>query len=210
MQAFLRYGVILSFFISLISLAILILNTFSFGKRAFYAEPQAKGRKGILYAFTRGMMPWEKESARKHLMTYIAGVFFHSGIFSAMFYILSLVVPFNVNIYFIYFLRILMGIGIVCGLGLLLKRIFLPFLSKISCLDDYAANILVNIALILAFTDTFIQNIRTFLFFVTIFLLFYLPIGKIRHCFFFFYSRVLFGLFFGRRGVLPQKNLLKF
>lgn len=210
MQAFLRYGVILSFFISLISLAILILNTFSFGKRAFYAEPQGKGRKGILYAFTRGMMPWEKESARKHLMTYIAGVFFHSGIFSAMFYILSLVVPFNINIYFIYFLRILMGIGIVCGLGLLLKRIFLPFLSKISCLDDYAANILVNIALILAFTDTFIQNIRTFLFFVTIFLLFYLPIGKIRHCFFFFYSRVLFGLFFGRRGVLPQKNLLKF
>ena len=210
MQAFLRYGVILSFFISLISLAFLILKTFSFGKRAFYAEPQGKGRKGVLYAFTRGMMPWEKESARKHLMTYIAGVFFHSGIFSSMFYILSLVVPFNINIYFIYFLRILMGIGIVCGLGLLLKRIFLPFLSKISCLDDYAANILVNIALILAFTDTFIQNIRTFLFFVTIFLLFYLPIGKIRHCFFFFYSRVLFGLFFGRRGVLPQKNLLKF
>lgn len=210
MQAFLRYGVILSFFISLISLAFLILKTFSFGKRAFYAEPQGKGRKGVLYAFTRGMMPWEKESARKHLMTYIAGVFFHSGIFSSMFYILSLVVPFNINIYFIYFLRILMGIGIVCGLGLLLKRIFLPFLSKISCLDDYAANILVNIALILAFTDTFIQNIRTFLFFVTIFLLFYLPIGKIRHCFFFFYSRVLFGLFFGRRGVLPQKDLLKF
>lgn len=210
MQAFLRYGVILSFFISLISLAFLILKTFSFGKRAFYAEPQGKGRKGVLYAFTRGMMPWEKESARKHLMTYIAGVFFHSGIFSSMFYILSLVVPFNINIYFIYFLRILMGIGIVCGLGLLLKRIFLPFLRKISCLDDYAANILVNIALILAFTDTFIQNIRTFLFFVTIFLLFYLPIGKIRHCFFFFYSRVLFGLFFGRRGVLPQKDLLKF
>ena len=210
MQTFLRYGVILSFFTSLISLAILILKTFSFGKRAFYAEPQGKGRKGILYAFTRGMMPWEKESARKHLMTYIAGVFYHSGIFSAMLYIFSLVVPFNINIYFIYLLRILMGIGIVCGLGLLLKRIFLPFMSKISCLDDYAANILVDIALILAFAVTFNQNIRTLLFLVTIFLLLYLPLGKIRHCFFFFYTRILFGVFFGRRGVLPQKRFLKF
>jgi len=34
----------------------------------------------------------------------------------------------------------------------------------------------------------------------------YIPVGKIRHCFFFFYSRILFGLFYGRRGVLPQNK----
>lgn len=210
MQTFLRYGVIVSFLFSLISLVLLILKTFSFGKRLHHAQTPWKGRKGIMYAFTRGMMPWEKESARKHLLTYIAGIFYHSGIFTAIFYMLSLIVPFTLNLYFISYLRVLMAVGIVCGLGLLVKRISLRYMKTISCLDDYAANILVDLVLILSVVDTFNPSVRSILFLMTILLFLYIPLGKIRHCFFFFYSRVLFGLFFGRRGVLPQKSISKF
>lgn len=210
METWLRYGVIISFVISLISLAYLILKTFSFGKRLHHAETPWKGRKGILYAFTRGMMPWEKESARKHLITYSAGVLYHLGIFSAAFYILSLVISFSIHLSFLYFFRILMAAGIICGLGLLVKRISLRSMRGISCPDDYAANILVGLVLILALADTFFQDIRFVLLLGAVILLLYIPLGKIRHCFFFFYSRYLFGLFFGRRGVLPQKDLSRF
>lgn len=206
MQSFLRYGVILSFFISLISLAVLILKTFSFGQKSLYAEPQGKGREGVLYAFTRGLMPGEKESTKRHLLTYIAGIFYHSGLFTAIFYILSLLISLRISLFFIYFFRILIAAGIVCGFGLLLKRIFLPFMRKISCVDDYTANIVVDLVLILALMDSFLKDIRPLLFLAAIILFLYIPLGKIRHCLFFFYSRILFGLFFGRRGILPQKS----
>jgi hypothetical protein len=32
----------------------------------------------------------------------------------------------------------------------------------------------------------------------------YIPLGKIRHCLYFFFSRVFFGKFFGRRAVFPH------
>lgn len=205
MQTFLRYGVIASFLFSLLSLIFLIVKTFSFGKRLHHSETTLSGRKGILYAFTRGMMLWEKESAGKHLLTYTAGIFYHAGVFAVLFYVLSLIVPFRIGLYPLHFLRLFMVIGIVCGLGLLVKRISLKSMKAISCFDDYLANILVDLALILALASTFFSSVKSILFLMMIMLFFYIPLGKIRHCFFFFYSRILFGLFFGRRGVLPQK-----
>jgi hypothetical protein len=32
----------------------------------------------------------------------------------------------------------------------------------------------------------------------------YVPLGKIRHCLYFFFSRIFFGKFFGRRAVFPH------
>ena len=84
----LKYGVIISCLVSVVSLSILVLKTFSFGKRQLYAEPKGDVKKGILYAFGKGMMPWEKESAVKHLPSYIGGILYHLGVFGAMFYLL--------------------------------------------------------------------------------------------------------------------------
>jgi hypothetical protein len=38
---------------------------------------------GVYYAFTKGMLPWNKESGRLHPLAFWAGVFFHAGIFAA-------------------------------------------------------------------------------------------------------------------------------
>ncbi len=151
------------------------------------------------------MMPWEKESAKKHLATYLAGFFYHSGVFSGMFYLLSLVVSFGWPAFLLQFLRILVAVGILCGVGLLVKRLTIGYMRAISCTDDYVSNALVNIFLVLVLLDSFLSNLRPILFLVTIILFLYIPLGKIRHCFFFFYSRILFGQFYGRRGVLSQK-----
>ena len=32
----------------------------------------------------------------------------------------------------------------------------------------------------------------------------YVPLGKIRHCLYFFFARIFFGKFFGRRAVFPH------
>lgn len=207
MFSLLRYGVILSFFFSVAALSVLILNTFSYGKKALYARPRGDQKKGIFYALGRGLMPWEKESTRKHLPTYAIGISYHLGIFSAFFYLFSLIVPFRLSVVVIFLLRIFIFLGLFCGFALFIKRILQTPLRKISCPDDFTSNLLVDIFLVLAFAHTIISSLQSFFYLTAILLFIYIPLGKIRHCLFFFYIRILFGLFFGRRGVFPRNNV---
>jgi len=206
MEPYLGYAVILAFFVALFSLVIFIFKTLSFGRRPLYAEARQKGGKGILYAFTKGMMPGEKESAGRHPLAYGAGVVYHLGIFSALAYVLVSAAGPRPDPRLGNLLRPLVAVGLISGLGLLLRRRFLPSLRAISCVDDYAANILVDLTLGLVLLDTCAAGLRSILLLVSLVLFLYIPLGKIRHCFFFFYSRILFGLFFGRRGVLPPEK----
>ena len=202
----LRYGVIFSFCFTLIVLCYLVFKTFHFNKKKLHSRPQGNGVKGIIYALGLGLAPWEKESAVKHLPSYLAGILYHAGIFAAFFHLFSRVIPFRVGPLFASAIKILVIGGILCGLGLLIKRSLKPHIRRISCPDDFASNLLVDVFLFISITDAFSGNLSPVLFAVAIVLLLYMPIGKIRHCVFFFYSRILFGFFFGRRAVLPQKQ----
>ena len=201
----LRWGVISSFLVCFILLIILVLKTLSFGRKPFYARSQGKGRKGIFYALGKGMMPWEKESARSHILTYIGGTLYHGGIFAAFFYLFSLVISFEMSLPLEFVFRILIGVGFFSGVGILIKRILLGPLRKISCADDFAANLIVDMFLALALLNTFYPVLTPYFYTISIILFLYIPVGKIRHCVFFFYARILLGLFYGRRGVLPPK-----
>lgn len=205
MLSFLKYGVVFSFLFSVISLSILVIKTFFFGKKVLYAEPRGDGKKGILYAFGRGMMPWEKESARKHLPTYIGGMLYHTGIFVALIYLFFQIFHSGLSRPVVFLLRLLMSLGILSGLVLLFKRILLQTMRKISCPDDFFSNILVNLFLICAIVHTFVAQTASLFFLMSTVMFLYIPVGKIRHCFFFFYVRILFGLFYGRRNILPPK-----
>ena len=206
MLEILRYGVILSFCITFVILCSSVIKTINFNKKKLYSQPQGDGLKGIFYALGKGLAPWEKESAVKHLPTYLAGILYHMGVFAALFYLISLLIPFQLRSLVIVIYRIFILIGILCGVGLFVKRLLKPHLKKISCPDDYASNLLVDGFLIISLIDTYQGNLKAILFAVAIILVLYIPLGKIRHCFFFFYSRILFGFFFGRRGVFPRKQ----
>lgn len=130
---------------------------------------------------------------------------YHAGIFAALFYLLSLTFSLELSRLFISPLRFLFVLGFLGGFTLLSKRIFLLPIRKISCPDDFAANIIADLLLIFAFVQTYSASATPLFFLLAIVMILYIPIGKIRHCFFFFYSRILFGLFYGRRGVLPPK-----
>lgn len=157
----------------------------------------------MFYAFFKGMLPWEKESVAKHLPTFVAGLLYHAGIFSALLYLLFAVTRITPTASLIEILRIAIGIGLACGLGLLIKRFSLPKMRLISTVDDAVANLLVDFFLAAALAATLSLSYEPAFFVTAIVLLIYVPIGKIRHCVFFFFTRIVFGLYFGRRGVLP-------
>ncbi|HOI45499.1 MAG TPA: hypothetical protein PLX50_07800 [Candidatus Aminicenantes bacterium] len=205
-MSILGYGVFASFVLSLILLTAQVLRARSFGRRLLYSLPEGDPRKGVSYALGRGMMPWEKESAAKHLPTYLGGVLYHAGVFAAVVLALCLAAGLRPPPAGLRLLRDLAAAGFLAGIGLLFKRAVKPGMRHISCPDDYLANILVDFFVLAGFLSAsfaaaappfLILSIATFL---------YMPLGKIRHCFFFFYSRILFGAYFGRRGVLPGKR----
>jgi hypothetical protein len=206
MLSLLRFGVIFSFLFSVIALFLLVLKTFSFGKKPLHAVPRSDAQKGILYAFGRGMLPWEKESSGKHLPSYFAGMLYHTAVFAALFYLFSLIFSLELSKLFISFLRFLLVLGFIGAFTLLFKRVFSLPMRKISCPDDFAANIIVDLFLIFALVHTYSARVTPLFFLLGITMFLYIPVGKIRHCFFFFYSRILFGRFYGRRGVLPPKT----
>jgi nitrate reductase gamma subunit len=237
MMDVLRVGVVLSALFALVALTVLVVKTLSFGKRPFYSRDAGSKVSGVIYAFGRGMMPWEKESSRKHLLTYLSGVIYHAGIFAALIYLLCAVFSLSLPWYLLQTLRIALVVGGACGLSLLLKRILSRKLRKLSCPDDYAANIIVTLFVILAAVHaaqltgwqgpavagsptlspsrpTAVSSgpavgltsfVEGAFYIVSILMFLYVPVGKIRHCFFFFYSRVLLGIFFGRRSALPTR-----
>jgi hypothetical protein len=205
----LRAGVFVSLVISLAVLAFQVFQARKFGRSRLHSEAQGSQGKGIAYAFGRGMMPWEKESAAGHLPTYIAGMIYHAGIFTAILYALGLAASIRLPRAVLAAMPFLLAAGFLSGTGLLLKRVADPKMRYLSCPDDYVANLLVD-AFILAGLLTFWRAVPPPVFLAAAILTFSaMPLGKIRHCFFFFYSRVLFGSYFGRRGVLPRRTPAK-
>jgi len=202
----LRYAVIFSSILSVAILIYLIIRTRSFGKKRLCSAPRGSRKKGVIYTFGKGMMPWEKESAQKHLWTYLAGFVYHFGIFAAFCYLFFNVFVWPLDSFPLNTLRFFMVCGLLCGVALGLKRAIIKNMRKISCPDDYLANVLVDLFLLLALLDSFLPGIRSIFYAQSILLLIYIPVGKIRHCCFFFYSRILFGCFFGRRGVFQQRQ----
>ena len=182
----------------------LVRRTRAAGKNEFFSAPRTGSLGGVVYAFGRGMMPWEKESAGKHLPTFGGGILYHAAIFLALFYLSWIMVHPPVRTDLLPVFRLALAAGAAAGSALLVKRLVRPHLRRLSCPDDYAANLLVDLFLLLALAHTFRPALEPWLLLAAILLFLYMPLGKIRHCFFFFYTRILFGAFFGRRGVYPH------
>ncbi len=197
---------IISFLFSISALSYLIARTFSFRIKVFYSSPRGNPIRGIIYSLGKGMLPWEKESASKNLIVYFAGIFYHSGIFSAFVHLLLKIFEFKIPKILLFIFQILFFLGFFSGIGLFLRRALSSHLRKISIPDDFSANTLVNGFLLLSAIETFTLSLSSLLYIYSILLLFYIPFGKIRHCFFFFYSKILSGIFFGRRGVFGRSR----
>jgi hypothetical protein len=206
---------------AVLSLAFLWLRARAFGKRAFFAKPAGSALGGAVYAFTRGMLPWAKESVRQHLPSFLLGLALHLGVFLGLallaMHLLGLSYPplggdagaiVRVGIsddvtVSVRLVPLLLVLGVVGGASLFVKRLVNPTLRGLSCLDDYVSNLLVTLFVALALASVLLGRPATAFFISAIVLFLYLPLGKMRHCLFFFSTRYHFGAFFGRRGCMP-------
>jgi nitrate reductase gamma subunit len=204
--AVLKLGVAASMLFCLVVLAVIVIRTLAFGRRPTYAHARGSSFAGILYAFGPGMLPWEKESAAKHIWTYLGGILYHVGILMAMLFLATVLLSISLPQTFLQPVRILLIIGLVSGVALLIKRTLKPQMRALSGGDDYLANILVDLLLLSALAATLTETMLVPFLAVAIIIFIYIPFGKLRHCVFFFYSRVLFGEFFGKRGVIPHPS----
>lgn len=171
------------------------------GYRLELGPPKGSPRRGVVYSLSFSMLPWRKDSTRLHPWTYAAGMAMHVGVFAAFVFALgrrfdawpTWVAP---------LFGTLAGLGWLGATGLFAKRVTQPFMRPITNPDDYISNALVQFyllgACLTAFSDAWVGAWRA----SAVALLVYVPLGKIYHMLLFFVSRTLFGLQFGRRGVL--------
>jgi nitrate reductase gamma subunit len=188
----------------LVVLMVILVRTFAFGRRPTYAHPRGSSFAGVVYAFGLGMLPWAKESAAKHIWTYVGGILYHLGILMAMLFLATELLRISPPPTLLWAARILLAVGVVSGVALFIKRILKPQMRSLSSGDDYLANTLVDLLLLSALAATITETMLIPFLAFAIIIFIYIPFGKLRHCVFFFYSRVLFGSFFGERGVLPH------
>jgi hypothetical protein len=157
---------------------------------------------GVLYAFTVGMLPWEKESARLHWVAYLRGVVFHAGIFLGIAFLL--VTPWLIALPSIVRLvvSIVLALAAVSGLAGFWLRFRDRMLRPVSTPDDYASLALATLFLISGSLCAAYVKILPLFWIVSGITLAYTPFSKLRHFVYFFYARGFFGLMFGHRGIL--------
>jgi len=166
-------------------------------RRKDHSVPKGSGLLGMLSAFTRGMLPWRKESARLHPLSYVAGILYHMATFTSL-----AILGFP---RFLYagsgLISVLLLAGLASGFYLLFKRVFDRRYRLMSQFDDYFSNLLVD-AMQLSVVLSVLGAVPVLVpYGVAYLVLLYLPFGKLKHCYFFFASRLLLGRSYGRRGV---------
>lgn len=177
----------------------------SLTKNQFFNPSIAKGKENpaIAYSFTKAMSPFKKESAYLHLPTYTAGMIFHLGTFFCFLCLAVFFVNFSLPDWFRYLASAFVITAAASGTGLLIKRMVNVKLRSFSNPDDYFSNILVIGFQILTVLAFFRQDIVPVLFIYSSVMFLYIPVGKLKHTFYFFTDRIHLGKYYGKRGVWP-------
>src|SRR5574341_275595 len=129
------------------SLAAQVRRWLDLPDRRSLAPARGSAAAGVRYAFGRGMDPAYKESVRKHLPTYLAGISFHLAVGLAVLTLLgSLALPVPPPDIRAGLLAAI-GLGFIAGVGIQVKRWTTPYLRAFSTPDDFAANVLADLFL---------------------------------------------------------------
>lgn len=159
---------------------------------------------GVLYAFTLGMAPWTKESTRIHALAYLRGVGFHLGIFAGLLVLAAWPWWSSLSPGLRIALSGVLGAGAVLGAAGSVMRVAEHHLRALSTIDDHVSIWLVTGFLACTAIAVWQPRFAPAMFVSAGVMFAYIPLGKIRHCLYFFFARRSFGRFVGHRGVLPH------
>lgn len=166
------------------------------------STPKDSALHGILYAFTLGMAPWSKESTRMHWVAYMRGILFHVGIFASLAALLASPWFEQIDLLFRAPFAVICGFGALMGAAGGLMRVLEHNLKAISTADDYLSVWLVTLFLGATSAALVWTQALPAMWLVGAAMLVYAPIGKIRHCIYFYFGRLFYGIHIGRRGIV--------
>jgi hypothetical protein len=173
--------------------------------RPSLAQPRGSAAAGVLYAFTMAFAPTAKESASLHVPSYLAGIGYHLGIFTAVAALTVSLLPVRVPPGARAAAAVLLALGLACGLVLLGKRTLDARLRGLSVPDDFLSNLLVDATLAAGIAAGVDPGLVPVFQVTGTLLLLYAPLGKIRHMLSLLASRRWSGAYFGSRGVRPTR-----
>jgi hypothetical protein len=165
------------------------------------SKPRGSAWAGVAYSFTGAMSPLKKESARRHMPTYLLGLFFHGGVFVAFAGLVALFLGARTPLLLTRISVACVLAAALCGVTLLVKRLLKKDLRRLSCPDDYFSNVLVVGFQIMTAASLVDSRIAGPLFIYAAALFLYIPLGKLRHAIYFPLARIYLGEFLGKRGV---------
>lgn len=197
---------IISLFICFVSLTYYFIQLIKLGPPKDYSYKKGNLKSALVYSLTGSMNPLKKESAYLHLPTYTAGLLYHIGTFISV--VLYFLFFFNIRFpdtlqWIFFFVLIITGFS---GLGIFLKRISMKKLRFLSNPDDYISNLLVTMFQIFTLLMLINESVSPYYFICTALLFLYIPLGKLKHSLYFFAARYQLGIFYGWRGVWPEKS----
>ncbi len=179
----------------------------------------AKGSKtgGVVISFLKGILiwpfiPWVKNTFSRNPLIYIGGGLFHLGLFVVIFLGAAHMLAWKSLLGFgwatlpLPIVDWLAAVGIVGMLILLINRIINPVLKLISGPAEYLAWLFVFLPMITGYALTHHLGPRyevmySFHMISVDVLLIWIPLSRISHFIFYFFSRAIHGQEFGKRGV---------
>ncbi len=192
-----------------------IIQLFKYGAGGERQHPTGKSNVplGVFYSWLNIFMPWGMESYRTKPFFYLQFAFYHLAIAAVMG--LSFIIPYGPglleSIILVRVLQAFMAIGLVIGVYRLIRRFTDKNMRAISSPDDYFS--LIGITLWIGLGIPAAPNdlsggetLMIVYFFLTAFLLFYVPLSKIMHYLYYPFTRYYFGKTMGYRGVYPLRR----
>ncbi len=189
--------------ICFISFAYHLIRLVKLGKPRDLSAKSGNTGAAIVYSFTTAMSPANKESAFLHLPTYTAGIVYHIATFLSL--VAFLLILFSVQLHHTLLIVFVLTafVGTVSGSAILVKRMADKKLRKLSNPDDYISNLLVTLFQLMTGLVLLYGGLYTIYILIVALLFLYMPVGKLKHVFYFFAARYHLGFFYGWRNVWP-------
>lgn len=180
-----------------------------------------KGSKlwGSIRSFLKGIIilpfiPWVKNAFTRNPITYLAGGIFHLGLFAVIFLgtphmlVWKSLLRFDWPTLPVPVIDFLAAAAIVAMITLLINRHIHPVMKRISALSDYLNWFLVFLPMLSGYMMThhlfFRYEVLFSLHMISVnVLLIWIPLSRISHFMFYFFSRAIHGAQFGKRAVTP-------
>ena len=194
-----------------------LVNVIGLGWSKNRVPDKGSKAKGVVMSFLKGILfwpfiPWVKNTFKRSPLIYIGGALFHLGLFSVIFLGVAHMLVWKSLLGFgwltlpLPIVDWLAAAGIAGMLILLINRIINPVARLISGPAEYLAWVFVFLPMITGYLLTHHLFLRYEVMFslhmlsVDV-LLIWIPLSRISHFIFYFFSRTIHGQEFGKRGV---------